>query len=89
MNGEWNSEVEYERCFRRFLAPWTEADLQLECEDCKVKNEDVTARDGTNLCDACYEKRQKENSILECDFCHVKSPDVVKRRFPSDGFLEP
>jgi len=39
-----NSEVMFERNFRRLLQPWTLEDLKLKCEDCGVESEGVFSR---------------------------------------------
>jgi hypothetical protein len=66
-----NPEVMFERDFQRFLEPWNESDLKLECEDCGVESEQVSSRavqiqapgqlfaetENHDLCDDCYEKR--------------------------------
>jgi len=72
---EHNDQVEFERRFREMLSPWTQADLKLTCERCKVAGETVSHRTfqnywttGTNsiqykeqeLCRDCYEKTLQE-----------------------------
>ena len=79
---EDNDQIEFERYFKNQLAPWTEEDLKLECEDCGVRGENVYGRDGADLCNKCNKKRQAAGKILECEICHVKSEDVSSRAFP-------
>jgi hypothetical protein len=69
-----DSEVEFERTFRKLLKPWTEDDLQLECDRCHQRREDVNEcgfyvglnRYGhpnikdLNACDSCYAKAEKQ-----------------------------
>ena len=66
-----NDQVEFERYFKRILAPWSEDDLKLKCESCHREREDVSTRhipheDGDDeyidLCDKCYEKRPADNA---------------------------
>jgi len=45
-----NDQVEFERYFKNMLSPWTQKDLSLECEDCKVNSEAVTHRQFANIC---------------------------------------
>jgi len=77
-----NPQIEFERYFRNMLAPWTEDDLKLRCEDCGIKSEEVSTRDHVDLCGKCHAKRQATQKVLECDLCHIKSEDVSVRKFP-------
>jgi hypothetical protein len=64
-----NPQVMYERDFETFLAPWTQEDLKLTCEDCNKHSEDVSTRHFSipreyynddeyyDLCTKCYGKR--------------------------------
>jgi len=65
-----NQEVEFERAFKTFMAPWTAEDLKLKCIDCGLESEEVTNRrfyhkftsdDYFDLCNKCYEKRKGED----------------------------
>jgi hypothetical protein len=61
-----NPQVEFERTFKLFMAPWTAADLKIKCDDCGLESEEVTTRhiqrgyesEYFDLCNACYEKRK-------------------------------
>jgi hypothetical protein len=83
-----NSEVMFERDFQKFLSPWTRQNLELKCDDCRVKSEEVsghyieTEEEHLNLCEKCYEKRETAPKILECEECHVKSEEVSHRKLP-------
>ncbi|MCX6658952.1 MAG: hypothetical protein NTX81_01030 [Candidatus Bathyarchaeota archaeon] len=63
-----NQEVEFERAFKTFMAPWTAADLKLKCDDCGKESEEVTTRhiqrgyesDYFDLCNECSEKRKTQ-----------------------------
>jgi hypothetical protein len=39
-----NPEVMFERDFKKFLEPWQESDLSLQCEDCKQVSKDIESR---------------------------------------------
>ena len=69
-----NQEVEFERAFKTFMAPWTAADLKLKCTDCGLESEEVTTRRIEHkfdpdeyfvLCSECYEKREKQDQSKE------------------------
>ena len=68
-----NEEVEFERTFKTFMAPWTAEDLKLKCTDCGLESEEVTARriqrgydsDWFDLCNECYEKRKGSQPTFE------------------------
>ncbi|MGB9022762.1 MAG: hypothetical protein WCC94_04925 [Candidatus Bathyarchaeia archaeon] len=68
-----NPQVMFERYFKRQLSPWTEQDLELECEDCGLSSDEVVNRhfpgkyenyveakssEDIDLCPNCYTKRQ-------------------------------
>ena len=69
-----HTEVEFERTFQRFLAPWTTKDMKLRCGECQQESEDVTQRhlvvakdawgnDETqyrDLCPKCFQKLQSQ-----------------------------
>jgi hypothetical protein len=67
-----NAEVEFERHFQIFLAPWSKEDLKLKCEDCGVESEEVSNHTFTypyprdteyfDLCKKCYDKRTTESN---------------------------
>jgi hypothetical protein len=73
-----NPQVEFERCFRNLMTPWTPNDLKLKCEDCGVESEDVSHHDfqeirdshynmvaeaeDADLCPKCVEKRSADRS---------------------------
>jgi hypothetical protein len=62
-----NDESEFERDFKRFLEPWTQNDIEFECEDCGVESDQVERYTFSHpypqedehfyLCEKCYEKR--------------------------------
>ena len=63
-------EISFERDFSKLLAPWSKADLKLECQDCKANSEAVSTRvfdhpheldEYVDLCDKCYDKRLQES----------------------------
>lgn len=68
-----NPEVEFERTFKTFMAPWTAEDLKLKCTDCGLESEEVTTRriqrgydsDYFDLCNECYEKRKGSQPTFE------------------------
>jgi hypothetical protein len=63
---------EFERDFKRHLEPWTQKDIEFECEDCGVESEEVYRQTFSHpypqedehfyLCDKCYEKRTTQQS---------------------------
>jgi hypothetical protein len=72
---DYNDQVEFERQFKEMLSPWTQDDLKLTCEKCKIASELVSHRTfetyyttGSNsiqyremeLCKDCYEKTLQE-----------------------------
>ncbi|MGA2625457.1 MAG: hypothetical protein ABSF63_00160 [Candidatus Bathyarchaeia archaeon] len=71
-----NPEVEFERKFRTFLAPWNRKDLNLQCDECRKESEDVTQHrlvvgkdqwgydqtEDFDLCPKCYDKRTIEST---------------------------
>ena len=67
-----NAAWEFERDFKRFLEPWTQKDIEFECEDCGVESEEVYRRTFSHpypqedehfyLCDKCYEKQTTQQS---------------------------
>ena len=69
-----NNEVEFERAFKTFMAPWTREDLKLKCADCGLESEEVSTRqiqhkfdpdDYFDLCIGCYEKRKDPQPTSE------------------------
>jgi len=80
---DYNSEVEFERCFQNMLSPWTHEDLKLKCEDCGVWNENVTHRrfhhpypeedENYDLCPKCYDKKMNESSVENEDTAVAKA----------------
>ncbi len=79
---ENNSEMEFERSFKRMLSPWTQKDLELKCEKCGVESEDVTTREGEyegmvdwDLCDKCNEKKNAESTEETYDANPTAEPD--------------
>jgi hypothetical protein len=72
---EDNPEVMFERDFKTFLAPWTQTDLELKCEDCGVESEDVTHREFANI----YDPNPPWGTIVpseEADLC----PECASKR---------
>ena len=65
-----NQEVEFERVFQTFMAPWHKEDLKLKCADCSKESEEVSTRriehkldpdEYFDLCNECFEKRKGED----------------------------
>lgn len=72
-----NPQIMFERYFKSQLSPWTEQDLELECEDCKVSSDEVSNRhfpgkyenyvevksaEDIDLCPNCYTERQAKEA---------------------------
>lgn len=68
-----NPEVMFERDFQTFLKPWHESDLNLECEDCGVENEEVETRQlaHTTKNEFGFEDTKYEDADL-CEKCYDK-----------------
>jgi hypothetical protein len=68
-----NPEIMFERDFQKFLNPWRQSDLNLECEDCGVENQEVETRrfNHTTKDELGFETTEHEYVDL-CGKCYEK-----------------